>query len=210
MKLYGRRGWGSALIEAQLDWYGIDYEFEAVGDLFRSAEARRKLAETNPISQVPALVLDDGTVMTESAAITLLLAETTENDSLVPSPGSPGRATFLRWLVFIVANIYPTYTYADDPSRFVAAEGAQKDYERAVRAWGEKMYTVLEANASRPWFLGETFSAIDIYLSVMTRWEPGRAWFGENAPTLSAIALATERVDELRETWARNFPAAAS
>jgi hypothetical protein len=33
---------------------------------------------------------------------------------------APERAKFLRWLVFIVANIYPTFTYADDPSRFVA------------------------------------------------------------------------------------------
>ena len=34
--LYGRRGWGSAIVEAELEWLGLDYTYEAVGDLLRS------------------------------------------------------------------------------------------------------------------------------------------------------------------------------
>ncbi|NIV16910.1 MAG: glutathione S-transferase [Woeseiaceae bacterium] len=206
MKLYGEPGWGSALIEAQLDWYGLDYEFEAVGNLFKSDEARDKLTEINPIAQVPTLVMDDGSVMTESAAITLLLAEQRNDDSLVPSAGSADRAAFLRWLIFIVANIYPTYTYADDPSRFVKAKEAQEGYKDTVHDWGKKMYLVLEEAAGQPWFLGERFSAIDIYVCLMSRWEPGREWFEEHAPKLISIASATKQKDRLRNTWIRNFP----
>jgi GST-like protein len=88
MKLYGEPGWGSAIVEAQLEWYGLPYEFESVGNIFKSAEARQQLTDVNPIAQVPTLVLEDGTVMTESAAITLLLAESNRDDSLVPSPGT--------------------------------------------------------------------------------------------------------------------------
>ena len=33
--LYGRRGWGSTIVEAQLEWLGLDYTYEAVGDLLR-------------------------------------------------------------------------------------------------------------------------------------------------------------------------------
>ncbi len=73
MKLYGELGWGSVLTEAQLDWYEIDYDFERVGDLFKSPGSRQKISEINPIAQIPTLVMDDGTVMTESAAITLHL-----------------------------------------------------------------------------------------------------------------------------------------
>ena len=36
MTLYGERGWGSVLVEAQLDWYGLEFEFREVGDLFKS------------------------------------------------------------------------------------------------------------------------------------------------------------------------------
>ena len=28
MKLFGEPGWGSAIVEAQLDWYGIEFDFE--------------------------------------------------------------------------------------------------------------------------------------------------------------------------------------
>jgi GST-like protein len=207
MMLYGERGWGSVLIEAQLDWYGLDYDFQEVGDLFRSAEARQKLAEVNPIAQVPTLIMPDGTVVTESAAITLYLAELTGKDSLVPAPGSAERLAFLRWLVFLVANIYPTYTYGDDPSRFVSGVDAHNDFKRHVAEYRMRLYSVLEDHAGAPWFLGNRFSAIDIYVCTLTRWEPGREWFEPHAPRLCAIAAATSEVDALQGAWQRNFKA---
>ena len=118
--LWGRPGWGSALVEAQLDWYGLPFTYEPVGDLFKDPDAKTRLQKVNPLAQVPTLVMPDGSVMSESAAITLLLADITGSDSLVPGPGAKERAAFLRWLVFLVANIYPTFTYADDPARFVS------------------------------------------------------------------------------------------
>ncbi len=39
-RLFGEPGWGSVIVEAQLEWYGLEFEFERVGDLFESAEAR--------------------------------------------------------------------------------------------------------------------------------------------------------------------------
>ncbi len=206
MKLYGEPGWGSALVEAQLDWYGTEYDLERVGDLFESLHARQNLARINPIAQVPTLVLGDGTIMTESAAITLYLAELAQNDTLVPPAHSAQRAAFLRWLIFIVANIYPTYTYADDPARFVHSPDAQPSFRNTVNEYAIKMYVVLENHASQPWFLGERFSALDIYIGTMTRWRPGRAWFAEHAPKLFSIASATDEVDSLKATRQRNFP----
>ena len=119
----------------------------------------------NPLAQIPTLVLADGTVLTESAAITLYLAEFTGQDSLVPKDGDAARLPFLRWLVFLVANVYPTYTYGDDPSRFVDGEEAQRSFKAHVDAYAKKLYGVLEGVAGAPWFLGERFSALDIYLA---------------------------------------------
>ncbi len=203
-RLFGEPGWGSVIVEAQLEWYGLEFEFERVGDLFESAEAREKLETINPLAQVPTLLMPDGMVMTESAAITLLLADMTSDDSLVPAPGDPTRAAFLRWLVFIVANVYPTYTYGDDPARFVPVDSAQKPFEDTVLAYARKLYEQLEDIAGAPWFLGERFSAIDIYICAMTRWQPKRQWFAEHAPKLHAIAAATQELDTLSPVWARN------
>ena len=203
-RLYGEPGWGSVIVEAQLEWYGLDFEFERVGNLFKSAEARDKLEKINPLAQIPTLEMPDGTVMTESAAITLLLAETAGDDSLVPPPGDEARAAFLRWLVFVVANVYPTYTYGDDPARFVPVDTAQKPFEDAVLAYACKLYAQLEDVAGSPWFLGERFSALDIYVCAMSRWRPKRPWFAEHAPKLHAIAEAAQDLEELRAVWARN------
>ena len=124
IKLYSRLGWGSAIVEAQLDWYGLPFTLEPVGDMLRDPEARKKIEGINPLAQLPTLVMSDGTVMSESAAITLLLADITGDDSLVPGAKTKERAAFLRWLVFIVANIYPTFTYADVPARFIIGKKA--------------------------------------------------------------------------------------
>jgi len=203
--LYAHDGWGSALVEAQLDWYGLEYTRREVGDLFQSAEARAALAQVNPVAQVPTLVLPDGPVMTESAAITLYLADFTGRDDLVPAPREDCRPAFLRWLVFLVANVYPTFTYADDPARFVRLEPARGTFREAVDEYARRLWQMVESAAGEPWFLGSPFSAIDIYLAVMTHWRPGRDWFRDHAPRLHAIAAALDREPRLQAAWQRNF-----
>ena len=204
--LYGRPGWGSAIVEAQLVWYGLPFTVEPVGDLLREPDSRRKLEKINPLAQVPTLVLPDGTVMSESAAITLLLADVTAKESLVPGPRAPERAAFLRWLIFIVANIYPTFTYADDPARFVSVSAARDPFRAATDAYAQRLWKQVEAHARAPWFLGDRFSALDIYISVMTRWRPRRGWFETETPKLFAIAHRADGRPELVEVWKRNWP----
>jgi GST-like protein len=205
-KLYARSGWGSVLVEAQLAWYGLPYLIEEVDDLFASADARDKLAAVNPLAQLPTLVLPDGAVMTESAAITLHLADVAGRDELVPPPGDPLRPMFLRWLVFLVANLYPTFTYADDPSRFVSGEAAQKAFRDKVDAYARQLWGIVEQAAIGPWFLGARFSALDIYIAIMTRWRPSRAWFAENCTKLHAIAAKADADPRLSAVLLRNFP----
>ena len=203
--LHARAGWGSALVEAQLAFYETPFDLAEVGDLFASAEARESLRKINPVAQIPALVLPSGEVMTESAAITLHLADLARSDALVPGPDAPERAKFLRWLIYLVANIYPTFTFADDPGRFVADEAAGKAFRAAVDAYALKLWENVEAAAGAPWFLGERLSALDIYVAVMTRWRPRRPWFAAHAPKLAAIARKADAHPKLAATLARNF-----
>ena len=204
--LHGNPGWGSAIVEAQLAWYGLPCRSEDVGDVFESEEARQHLRPLNPLMQVPTLVLPDGTVMTESAAITLHLADRTGRDDLVPGPAAPERAAFLRWLVFLVANVYPTFTYGDVPTRFVKDEAAAKAFRAECDAYEQRLWLAVEAAAAAPWFLGERLSAIDLFLAVMTHWRPRRAWFAQHAPKLHAAALAAEALPAVAPVLARHFP----
>lgn len=206
MRLYAKAGWGSALVEAQLAQYGLHFQLVESGDLFQDAAARGKLAALNPLAQIPTLIMESGEILTESAAITLYLADMTGSDALVPRPDSPERSSFLRWLVFIVTNIYPTYTYADDPSRFVTEESARKPFFKAVNAYAERLYGHLEDAARGPWFLGDRMSALDIYIGVITHWRPGKAWHETNSPRLTAIAGKIAEEPAIGAVLTRNFP----
>jgi GST-like protein len=206
-RLYGRPGWGSVIVEAQLDALELPFDYDEVPNLFESEDGRRELARVNPIAQVPTLVLPDGTVMTESAAITLYLAETTGRSDFVPPAGDPSRPAFLRWLVFIVANVYPTFTYADDPTRFVRGnEAAAKAFGEAVDEYRTRLWRMVEPAVGAPWFLGERFSALDVYAATMTHWRPGRRWFDEHTPKLAAVARRAADDPRLVPACKRNFP----
>jgi GST-like protein len=199
-KVYGQNGWGSAIAEAALAVAAHVHDHALV----RHARDRAELRAHNPLAQVPTIVLPDGSVMTESAAIVLRLGDLAPNAGLVPPPDAPERATFLRWLVFLVGAIYPTFTYGDEPARWAGADGAdalgRSTFEARLALWRQ-----VEAAAGAPWFLGERFSAIDLYVGVMTNWRPNPPWFAEHAPRLAAIARACARRDDLAAVWRANF-----
>ena len=206
MKLYQNPGWGSAIVEAQLAILGLNCDLVEAGDLYDDPAARAAMAALNPLVQIPVLVLDDGTVMTESAAMTLYLSELAGSDVLVPQPGDPDRAVFLRWLVFIVANIYPCYTFADVPTRYVS-EGEADAFKDRVTARGVAMWQVLAAEAEArggPWVLGQRFSALDIYVLFMITWRPRRAIYDTEVPFMGRVADACAARPDLAQVIARN------
>ncbi len=208
MTLFRNRGWGSALIEAQLAVYGMVAELVDAGDVLRDAAARARLEVVNPLAQIPTMVLPSGEVMTESAAMTLHLADLAGSHVLVPDAQAPERAAFLRWLVFLVANIYPCLTFADLPTRFVADAGAAQAFRDRVDAYQQGLWRQLEGEVAirgGPWFLGGRFSALDLYVGVMANWRPGAEWFRKEAPCLWRIAEAVRARPDQAEVWAANF-----
>jgi GST-like protein len=200
--LFGKPGWGSAIVEAMLELSKVPYRVEPVDPLDPSP-ARDRMAKLNPLVQVPTLLLPDGTVMTESAAIGLYLAD--KVPGLAPPAGSPDRAAFLRWLVYLVAAIYPTFTYGDWPERYVSDPAAAKAFRQKTDHVREDNWRQVEgAAAASPWFLKSGFSVLDIYIRMMTTWRPKRAWFQENCPKLHAIAVACDNDARLVKVWGRN------
>jgi len=145
--------------------------------------------------------------MSESAAITLHLADLTGRDDLVPGPRERERAAFLRWLVFLVANVYPTFTYGDLPERFVTTAGRGRPSRRGRRlrapAVGHR-----RGGGRRAVLPRRALLALDIYLAVMTRWRPGRSWF----PNMRRACSPRRRAPRRSRRWRRcqrNFPAAS-
>jgi GST-like protein len=112
---------------------------------------------------------------------------------------------FLRWLLFIVAAIYPTFTYGDDSTRLAGSDAAGKHLRHATDERRKALWRYLAAQAPcRPWVLGERFSALDLYVAVMNMWRPGPDWFKRECPALADIAARVSKMDALQEVWARN------
>src|SRR5450432_1596127 len=116
--IFGEKGWGNAIAEAAMTLAGVAYQRDAVNPR-TPGPALDRLRAVNPLCEIPTVVLPDGGVMTESAALVLYLAELAPASGLAPPAGDRDRAQFLRWLVFFVAAIYPTFTYGDVPTRYV-------------------------------------------------------------------------------------------
>jgi GST-like protein len=202
--VYGAKGWGSVLAEAMLTRCGAPYAFVGIEGFDEPGPARDRLLAVNPLAQVPTMIKADGTIMTESVAIALLLAELYPNAGLAPPAGSPARAGFLRRLVWFGSAIYPTFTFADYPQRFAPAEPESlrenvREHRRSLWLDYEKALADRTEAANPDWASG-------VFSSAMTRWGPGRAWFRANCPNLMAIAETVDEATDLKPVWQRNFP----
>jgi GST-like protein len=210
LTLWQNPGWGSAIVEMQAGFYGLPLVLTEAGDVFEGEADRARLAAINPLMQIPTLVLPGGEVVTESAAMTLLFADLAGSDALVPGPGSPERAAFLRWLIFLVAAIYPTFIFGDVPERYVPVAQADGLKARMIEE-RQRLWRIVEAEAVQrggPWFLGARLSAIDIYFAAMVQWRPGQAWFAAECPHVFKAAEAAAQLPGVAAAYARNFSGA--
>ena len=82
--LYGSAGSGSAAIELALLRCDIEFlQVEAAS--WQPDSALSELARANPLKQIPTLVLPDGSVLTESAAILIHLGLVFPQAGLLPA-----------------------------------------------------------------------------------------------------------------------------
>lgn len=203
-RLFGARGWGSTLAEGALAWVGEPFEFVDVEGFDKPGPARDRLIAVNPLARVPTLAAPDGRVLTESAAIVLLLSELRPEAGLAPPPADPLRADFLNRLAWFVSALYPTFTYRDYPERW-APDAAGQLADR-VDDFRKSLWRQFEAEIGEgPWVLGESPTALDLYVTVFSHWRPRRPWLAEHCPRLHSIALRAERLRALAPVMERNF-----
>ena len=93
IKLYGAPGWGSAISEVMLTLADIPYEFINVDGFDAPGPQRELLQRLNPLCQVPTLALENGAIMTETAAIALMVLDRCPD--LAPPVGQAERQRFL-------------------------------------------------------------------------------------------------------------------
>jgi glutathione S-transferase len=119
----------------------------------------------NPLGYVPALRLDDGTVLTENSAILQYIADQYPEAQLAP-PASDriGRAKLRQWLSFISAELHK--------GLMTPLLGDKTPHE--VKAWTLDKYAprlaYLDAKLKDREFLLDRFSVADGYLTTVLNW----------------------------------------
>jgi GST-like protein len=205
VELYGCRGCGSAVVEVLLERAGVPFVYHEVQP-WEPGPAMEALKAVNPLAQVPTLKLADGAIVTESAAIIVMLDDSHPIARILPAAGDPRRALALRWIVFIAGNMYPAISVGDFPERWVKSDTARAELKDGAVERLKAYWTMLErALKPAPYLLGSEMTLLDVYAAMLSRWRPGRAWVDENCPRIAAGLALAEPDPIVASVWARNF-----
>jgi len=170
--LYSHDGSGGFAVEAALVKAGAAYKVIVV-DTAKGEQNRPDFVAVNPMRQVPALVLPDGTAMTESAAIVVHLSNAFPGKGLAPEPATPAHARFLRWLFFMAANLYEGDLRYFYPERYTSDSAGISGVKTAAAAHLKKSFAVVdEALAPGPFLCGPALTIADVYLAMLIAWSP--------------------------------------
>jgi GST-like protein len=206
--LYGSNGSGSAAVEAAFALIGAPCRVVATSS-WEPNDAFTELLKLNPLGQIPTLVLPDGSVMSESAAILIHLAGVHRDSGLLPGDDS-ARAQALRGLVFIAANCYAAISIIDYPERFCTdADDAMKERIRAGTRARLHRYWEMFADLfpARPYLGGEAIGALDLLAAVVSKWSGSRAHLEKARPAFYATLLRIEAHPKVAAVFAKHWPA---
>lgn len=169
MKLYYLPGACSLADHIVLEWTSAPYEAHSVP----RDQLKNEYLKINPDGVVPALMEDDGWVLTENVAILGYLADKYPEAKLA-GHDLRSRANVMRWLAFLNSDIHPAFKPLFGPGRFIADESAHAELIDTAKARLRELFgRVNEQLKGRDWITG-TRSIADPYLFVVLRWAKGK------------------------------------
>jgi glutathione S-transferase len=164
MKLYYAPGACSLSPHIVAREAGVPVELEKVDLRAHKTEKGADYMTINPKGYVPALGLDDGSVLTEGPAIVQFLADQKPASKLAPAAGTIDRYRLQEWLAFIGTELHKNFGSLFNP----ATPDAVK---QTVKANIEKRLAYVDEQlAKRQFLLGDTFTAADAYAFTIINW----------------------------------------
>ena len=164
MKLYYLKGACSLATQICLNETGVPFEFYEVDRATKRTADGRDFNAINPKGYVPALVLDNGEVLTENVAVLSYVATLDNSGTLGPAPGTFAHFRLLEWLGYIAAEIHKNFSplfrkTTSEDAKTVARENIAKRLAYVEQRLGDS-----------PFLMGAQFTVADAYLYVVLSW----------------------------------------
>jgi glutathione S-transferase len=204
-QLYWAKETGALAPQILLEEIEADYD-RIVLDLDGGDQKTTEYLKINPMGQIPALELENGSILTESAAIMMHIADSHIEYDLIPFPGTTERAHIYRWMFFAVANIYEadlrlfySHEYSDDSNchESIMLKGRQ-DMDAA---WD----LIEQAIGEGPFFLAERYSIIDPYLLMLSHWHEQVDQLFERLPKLKLLCESVQQRPAVQSVWHQHY-----
>lgn len=164
MKLYYSPGACSLSPHIVLLEAGLDFTAEKVDLQSKKTETGTDFTTVNSKGAVPALIMKDGKLLTEGAAIVQYVADQKPQSGLAPANGTLERYRLIELLNYIASEMHKGYSPLFNPDTTPEAKAA------AITAL-DKKFTFLTAQlGDKPYLMGDTFTVADAYLFTVLSW----------------------------------------
>lgn len=164
MKLYYAPGACSLSPHIVIEEAGLPVQLKKVDLAISQVEGGGDYLQINSKGYVPALELDDGSVLTEGPAIVQYLADQRPDSGLMPRAGTMERYRVQEWLNFISAEIHKNFSPLFNPHAAAEWKAGVLGNLRNRVGWLDGQVT------GRRYLLGETFTVADAYLFTVLSW----------------------------------------
>jgi glutathione S-transferase len=164
MKLFYKPGACSLASHIVLRESGLDFTLEGVDLAKKLLENGDNYLKVNPKGQVPALLLDDETLLTEGVAIMQYIADRVPDRQLLAGTDTLKRYKTLEWLNYVATELHKGFTP-------LFRQDTPEEYKPTVRTLLEKKIAwVDEVLKDQEWINGHRFTIADAYLFTVLRW----------------------------------------
>jgi glutathione S-transferase len=188
-KLFYASGSAAQGVRVILEELAVPYEL-IKSTIDRGTQRPPEQLKINPNGWVPVLMYED-TGIYECAAIAIFLCDLHSGVNLAPKLNDPTRGLYLQTLVYFSNSVQTAFQTNYYPHRFVDTPADEASAQRrGIRRLRETWQVIDDQIGDNDWVLGTCFSAVDIYLFMLTTWlDPTRGHPStEEFPNVKRIA----------------------
>lgn len=191
MKLFYADGTISIAPAIALAEAAIDHDIARI-DFAQGTQTKPEYLAINPKGRVPALVLDGGTVLTETGALLDYIAALAPDASLIPDTLED--AAHMRSVMYYLAStMHVAHAHKMRGSRWSDKPESQADMAAKVPETMTACAAYVEAECLRgDYVCGDQFTIADTYLFVVCNWLEGDGVNVSNFPKITAFLARME------------------